>query len=149
MKIEKKYISFDPKEGYPSSYYYECQKCKSSIVGCPLNYVSCDCYNVRIDADSGRMIVNDDNMIKAFECDIETANKLFYSSGARGLTSIKEGENLETGNNIYYGCDVCGIILSSIPSKDTSCLCQNIQIFQDGKKIEIVNFKKIYFFRHP
>ena len=65
----KKYIAFNPQDGYPVGPYliYECQKCGDAIPSIPRGSTSCSCGNFTIDKDAGRISVKDESMIKLYE----------------------------------------------------------------------------------
>lgn len=64
----KKYLAFNPAEGYPVGrhIFYECLKCGTSISSTPDDSLCCSCRNVCIDIDAGRVSIKDDAMLKIF-----------------------------------------------------------------------------------
>jgi hypothetical protein len=68
MMKEKRYISFDPAEGYPTGtdLSYECLNCGESVSSLPSGNTGCRCGNIFIDVDYGRMAVEDDAKIRLF-----------------------------------------------------------------------------------
>jgi len=64
----KKYVDFDPKLGYPRSphLYYECTLCSSILPSMPKDNIWCNCYNLMIDVEAGRLAVKDGTKIKLF-----------------------------------------------------------------------------------
>ena len=65
---QKRYISFDPAEGYPTGddLFYECLTCGQSLPSWPKKNGSCECRNIRIDVDYGRIAINDHAKIRLF-----------------------------------------------------------------------------------
>jgi len=64
--MTKQYIEFDPDQGYPQDdgLFYECQKCHKILPSMPEDNVWCDCYNLCIDVDAGRLAVKDNSLIR-------------------------------------------------------------------------------------
>lgn len=64
--MNSKYADFDPAQGYPRGpdLFYECQQCHMMISSMSEENVSCKCFNLRLDADAGRLAVRDNLLIK-------------------------------------------------------------------------------------
>jgi hypothetical protein len=64
----RKYVSFDPTEGYPAKLglFYECTRCGDVVASVPKDNVGCKCDNIFIDVDAGRMAVRDASQLKLF-----------------------------------------------------------------------------------
>jgi hypothetical protein len=66
----KRYIDFDPKQGYPAGkdITYECLACNATVSSLPTNDEpwTCTCRNVRVDGDAGRVSVTNDAQLRAF-----------------------------------------------------------------------------------
>lgn len=64
-------IVFDPNSGFPIAreVVFECLQCHKIVPSMPKGSVSCQCGNVRIDADYGRITVGEVALIKAFRVD--------------------------------------------------------------------------------
>lgn len=62
------YFSFDPANGYPAgeNVYYECERCGGVLKSLPEDSVHCECKNIIIDADYGRVSVKDHSLMRAF-----------------------------------------------------------------------------------
>ncbi len=62
----KYYVEFDPKTGFPRApdLYYECQKCHTLLSSSPNDNTHCECFNIRIDVDAGRMAVEDHLLVR-------------------------------------------------------------------------------------
>ena len=60
------YIDFDPSKGFPAgkSLYYECLRCGELIPSIPDNFASCECGNLRIDGDAGRVSASDESKLR-------------------------------------------------------------------------------------
>jgi hypothetical protein len=69
----RRYFTFDPDLGYPAgdTMYYECTKCHTVIASLPEDSTACDCRNIRIDVDYGRIFVRDFNGIRVFTSEEE------------------------------------------------------------------------------
>ncbi len=70
MAAPRSYITFDPSQGYPTGkdVRYECTRCGGVVSSLP-SYTEpweCSCRNVRVDADAGRVSVDDHTHMKAF-----------------------------------------------------------------------------------
>lgn len=52
-------ISFDPNKGYPagSKLYYKCNLCQVVVPSLPDDSIMCDCGNITIDVDAGRVSI--------------------------------------------------------------------------------------------
>lgn len=59
-------IDFDSKQGYPKGddLFYECQRCKKLVPSMPDKNLWCDCYNLCVDVDEGRLAVQDESSLK-------------------------------------------------------------------------------------
>ena len=64
----RKYIEFDSRNGYPGGdrIYYECMKCRDYIPSIPDDNVCCQCRNICIDVDAGRVSIKDEKSFKVF-----------------------------------------------------------------------------------
>jgi hypothetical protein len=64
--MSKQYIEFDHKQGYPSGpdLFYECQRCGKMLPSMAKDNVWCDCYNLCVDVDFGRLAVQDDSLVR-------------------------------------------------------------------------------------
>ena len=64
MKMQ--YVEFDPKQGYPRGpdLSYECLRCHKIVPSMPQGNTWCDCYNLCIDVDAGRLAVKDDSLLR-------------------------------------------------------------------------------------
>jgi hypothetical protein len=64
--MEMEAIDFDPKLGYPNGddLFYECQRCKKLLPSRPDKNLWCDCYNLCVDVDAGRLAVRDNSLLK-------------------------------------------------------------------------------------
>ncbi len=62
----KTYVDFDPKAGYPraADLFYECETCHALLSSMPTDNTHCDCYNILIDVEAGRMAVKDNSLIR-------------------------------------------------------------------------------------
>lgn len=60
------YVDFDPRQGYPrgADLFYECQRCHKVLPSIPDGNIWCDCYNVTVDVDAGRLGVKDESLVK-------------------------------------------------------------------------------------
>jgi hypothetical protein len=67
----KIFIPFDASKGYPAGngIYYECLKCSNIIPSLPTDSVSCQCGNISIDTDYGRVSVKDPEQMRIFYYD--------------------------------------------------------------------------------
>lgn len=69
----KQYLTFDPKRGYPAGadIAYECTRCGGVVSSMPTydEPWTCDCKNIRVDGDAGRVSVDDHDKMKAFRRD--------------------------------------------------------------------------------
>lgn len=65
----KNYLSFVPNGRLPSgkSVFIECLQCGEIVPTKPDNNTHCKCENVWLDADYGRVVIRDWNLIKVFE----------------------------------------------------------------------------------
>ncbi len=68
---KKIYVSYDPSKGYPAgrNLYYECLVCGDSIPSLPADNMGCRYGNVFIDIDYGRLVVRNDDMLRAYTID--------------------------------------------------------------------------------
>ena len=64
----KHYIQFDPSEGYPARYdlFYECLRCGETIPSLPPDSTHCKCRNIMIDADYGRIKIQDHSQVRLY-----------------------------------------------------------------------------------
>jgi hypothetical protein len=74
MKVEKKYLDFSPSKGYPAGpdLNYECTICGCVIPSIPDDNIGCDCGNVFIDIDAGRISIKNDKEVKLFSSENST-----------------------------------------------------------------------------
>jgi hypothetical protein len=65
----RNYIHLDPAKSRPyrRGLYYECLKCGKIIPGDFKDNVHCDCRNIMIDADWGRIKIQDYSKARAFD----------------------------------------------------------------------------------
>jgi hypothetical protein len=65
---KREYHSFDPSSGYPASksLSYECLKCGDVVPSLPDDSVHCTCRNIMIDADYGRIKIQEPSKVKLF-----------------------------------------------------------------------------------
>lgn len=63
------YMPFDPAMGYPASksIYYECGLCGDYIPSKPDRSIRCNCRNIVIDVDAGRVSVKNEEQFKVFK----------------------------------------------------------------------------------
>ena len=66
----REYITFDPSLGYPakSGLFYECKRCGDVLESSPAKNLHCSCRNIMIDADFGRIAIQDHAKIALFKC---------------------------------------------------------------------------------
>ena len=66
---EKIYMTFDPAIGYPGSksIFYECGLCGDYLPSQPDRSVRCNCRNIVIDVDAGRVSVKNEKQFKVFK----------------------------------------------------------------------------------
>jgi len=71
MKL--RYLEFDSTKGYPTgpNLLYECEGCKKLVPSLPQNNTWCDCRNLCIDVDAGRLAVKDASLLKLAQADEE------------------------------------------------------------------------------
>ena len=64
----RRYIAFDWKRGYPAgtTIAFECEICSTEIPSLPADSRTCDCGNIAIDVDYGRVSVRDHSRFRAF-----------------------------------------------------------------------------------
>jgi hypothetical protein len=62
----ERYVDFDPRQGYPraDNLFYECQQCGKLVPSVPERNIWCDCYNIAIDVDAGRLGVRVASLVK-------------------------------------------------------------------------------------
>ena len=65
----KHYIPFEPTKEIPfrDGLFYECMKCGKVIPGDNKHNVHCDCRNIFIDADYGRIQIRDYSLVRLFD----------------------------------------------------------------------------------
>lgn len=71
MSVQK-YVDFDPRQGYlrAADLFYECQQCHKVLPSIPDSNVWCDCYNLMVDIDAGRLGVQNESQVKLIrECE--------------------------------------------------------------------------------
>lgn len=70
----RQYFSFNPASGYPAgeNIYYECGGCGGVLKSRPEDSVHCECRNIMIDADYGRVSVRDHSLMKIFSIEAPT-----------------------------------------------------------------------------
>jgi len=66
--LTRNYYHFDPSKGYPagSNLYYECLRCGDTVPSLPNDSIHCSCRNIMIDADYGRIKIQDHSKAKLF-----------------------------------------------------------------------------------
>ncbi|WP_367154090.1 hypothetical protein [Methylomonas sp. HYX-M1] len=66
--MSRNYLQFDPDKGYPAreDIYYECGKCGGVIPSKPQGGIGCQCRNIFIDVDAGRVSIKDESKFKIF-----------------------------------------------------------------------------------
>ena len=69
MKDRREYLDFDSSSGYPASkeMWYECSKCGDTVESYPDDSTHCTCRNIMIDADYGRIVIQDHSKVKLFK----------------------------------------------------------------------------------
>ena len=67
-KESREYLNFSPSAGYPagSDIFYECECCGSIIPSLPKDSIHCECRNIMIDVDYGRVSIHDISCIRLF-----------------------------------------------------------------------------------
>jgi hypothetical protein len=65
---KRSYHNFNPANGYPagSNLYYECLRCGEVVPSRPSDSTHCQCRNIMIDVDYGRVKIQDHNQVKLF-----------------------------------------------------------------------------------
>lgn len=65
---KRSYHNFDPTSGYPagSNLFYECQRCGEIVPSRPQDSTHCQCRNIMIDVDYGRIKIQDAARVKLF-----------------------------------------------------------------------------------
>jgi hypothetical protein len=65
---ERTYHTFNPANGYPAgtNLLYECLKCGKVIPSMPKDSEHCQCRNIMIDTDYGRIKIQDHAQVKLF-----------------------------------------------------------------------------------
>lgn len=68
---QRKYLSADFSRGYPvgEKIMYECLSCGAAVSSLPNNAASCECRNIIVDVDAGRVAVKEAGAIRAFQVD--------------------------------------------------------------------------------
>ncbi len=58
---KREYRAFDPNSGYPTGpdLFYECLRCGRVLLSSPAECIQCDCRNIVIDVDYGRIAIRD------------------------------------------------------------------------------------------
>lgn len=71
---KKTYHNFNPSSGYPagSNLYYECLRCGEIVLSRPPDSIYCKCRNIMIDADYGRIDIDDYSQVKLFSFLVES-----------------------------------------------------------------------------
>ena len=66
---ERQYLVFDAAKGYPAGLRirYECANCGSILESLPEYAVACECRNVIVDSDAGRVSVKNTTQFRVFE----------------------------------------------------------------------------------
>jgi hypothetical protein len=64
----KTYRDFNPKSGYPAAkdLFYECLRCSEIVPSLPIDSAHCQCRNIMIDVDYGRVSIQDPANVKLF-----------------------------------------------------------------------------------
>lgn len=64
-------VEFDPRNGYPAGEHiaYQCLRCGARVPSRPVEFAACDCGNIKIDVDGGRVSVKDDSALVACASD--------------------------------------------------------------------------------
>ena len=67
-KEKRTYLKMDPSAGYAagSNLFYECVRCGGVVPSRPPNSTHCECRNIMIDVDYGRIKVQDHTKTKLF-----------------------------------------------------------------------------------
>ncbi len=67
--MAKNYINFNPAQGYPAgkNIFYECSLCNAVIQSMPINAAACECGNIIVDSDAGRVSVKDEGQFRIFK----------------------------------------------------------------------------------
>jgi len=67
----RRYISFEPSSGYPGgcNLFYECTSCDTVIPSLPSESTECQCGNIAIDVEYGRIVIRDHLAMKLFSID--------------------------------------------------------------------------------
>jgi hypothetical protein len=62
----REYLEYDPKQGWPAGadLFYECQRCKKILRSTPDINEWCECFNICIDIDAGRLAAKDESLVK-------------------------------------------------------------------------------------
>lgn len=68
QKTKREYRAFDPNLGYPTGpdLFYECLRCGRVLPSRPAECIQCDCRNIVIDADYGRIAIRDAAQARLF-----------------------------------------------------------------------------------
>jgi hypothetical protein len=67
-QTERTYQNFNPVNGYPagSNLFYECLKCGEVVPSRPKDSTHCQCRNIMIDTDYGRIKIQEHAKVKLF-----------------------------------------------------------------------------------
>ncbi len=67
-KATRHELGFDPQQGYPAgaSLFYECRRCGDVLPSSLARSRHCMCNNIRIDADAGRIVIEEPLQAKLF-----------------------------------------------------------------------------------
>lgn len=67
-QTKRRYVEFDPEEGYPAgkNLWYECGGCGGVVPSTPKQSVRCGCGNIALDVSAGRVSVKDDSQFRSF-----------------------------------------------------------------------------------
>jgi hypothetical protein len=67
-ETKRTYHNLDPAAGYPAggNLFYECERCGDILPSRPEDSTHCKCRNIMIDADYGRIKIQDHPKVKLF-----------------------------------------------------------------------------------
>jgi hypothetical protein len=68
MSKQRHYREFDPANGYPAAtnLFYECLICGEVVPSLPNDSVACNCKNIMVDIDYGRLSIQDASKSRLF-----------------------------------------------------------------------------------